>query len=154
MFSVTIKSLNTAILTDLDTGKTYEVGGNWHARSLNNEYKYHEYYIFLNKLDVDKYPELASIKTKSPKTLSTHWKVKPIKGHDTDKWWKAVNMDEWERLSKPIVGATETLVLGKSGKLDPVKMSRLDQEAKAEQLARLVQGPEDEESEELEEEVQ
>lgn len=125
MFKVTIKSLNVAQLTDLDTGKVYELPGNWHARSLGGEYKYHEYYVFLNKIDTTKYPELAGIKTKAPKTLDLQWKVEPKPEHDDD-WWKATKIDQWAHIPGKLIGATTILKInGGGGKYDLNKMKHL-----------------------------
>lgn len=125
MFKVTIKSFNVAQLTDLDTGKVYEVPGNWHARSHDGVYYYHEYYVFLNKIDTTKYPELASIKTKSPKTLPLQWHVIPKPEHDAD-WWKATKTDQWERVPEKLIGATVILKINSDhGRYDLDKMKHL-----------------------------
>ena len=63
---VTVVAMNRAIVED-ENGKTWEVEASFHARRLKGEYKYHEVYVYLNKLDefADEY--------KAPKTLKQKW---------------------------------------------------------------------------------
>ena len=65
--TITIVASNKAIVVD-EAGKTYEAVASFHARTLKGEYKYHEVYVYLNKLDEfkDEY--------KAPKTLAQKWK--------------------------------------------------------------------------------
>lgn len=68
--TVTIVASNKAIVAD-ETGKTWEVPMSFHARRLNGEYKYHEIYVYLNKLEDFK------AEYKAPKTLGQKWKYNP-----------------------------------------------------------------------------
>lgn len=65
---LTIKIVGSTkgIVTD-ENGKTYEVVTSFHARRLDGEYKYHEIYVYLNKLDEFKN------EFKAPKTLRQKW---------------------------------------------------------------------------------
>lgn len=64
--TVKIVAMNLAIVTD-ETGKTYEVPASFHVRNLNGEYKYHEVYVYLNKVNEFK------DEFKAPKTLRQKW---------------------------------------------------------------------------------
>ena len=64
--TVTIVATNKAIITD-ENGKTYEAVASFHARTLDGEYKYHEVYVYLNKLNEFK------DECKAPKTLKQKW---------------------------------------------------------------------------------
>ena len=64
--TVTIVAMNKALVVD-ENGKTWEVETNFHARRLKGEYKYHEVYVFLNKIDE------FSDEYKAPKTLRQKW---------------------------------------------------------------------------------
>ena len=71
--TVTIVAMNKAIVED-ENGKSWEVEASFHARRLKGEYKYHEVYVYLNKLDdfADEY--------KAPKTLRQKWhEIAPLK---------------------------------------------------------------------------
>ena len=65
--TVTIVASNKAIVVD-ENGKQFEVVASFHARTLKGEYKYHEVYVYLNKLDEFK------DEFKAPKTLAQKWK--------------------------------------------------------------------------------
>lgn len=41
MFKIQINDTTKCTITDDATGKTYEATGSWHARTLNDTYKYH-----------------------------------------------------------------------------------------------------------------
>lgn len=64
---VTIVSSTKATVVD-ETGKSYEATISFHRRVVDGEYKYHEIYVYLNKLD-----EFKSM-FKAPKTLRQKWK--------------------------------------------------------------------------------
>jgi hypothetical protein len=64
--TVTIHSATKGIVVD-EAGNEYEVDTSFHARRLNGEYKYHEIYVFLNKL------EQFKNEFKAPKTLRQKW---------------------------------------------------------------------------------
>lgn len=64
--TVKIVAMNLAIVTD-ENGKTYEVPASFHVRNLNGEYKYHEVYVYLNKINEFK------DEFKAPKTLRQKW---------------------------------------------------------------------------------
>lgn len=61
---VTVVAMNRAIVESED-GKKWEVEASFHARRLKNEYKYHEVYVYLNKID--------EFECKAPKTLKQKW---------------------------------------------------------------------------------
>lgn len=68
--TVTIVASNKAIVVD-EAGKSYEAIASFHARTLDGEYKYHEVYVYLNKLEAFK------DEFKAPKTLRQKWYYNP-----------------------------------------------------------------------------
>lgn len=112
MFKIQINDTTKCTIIDDATGKTYEATGSWHARTLNDTYKYHEYYVFTNKLDISKYPELKPLATKAPKTLQVKWNVEP-KDENVEKWW--LDIKNWAKIKGPkLKGYTEKLSESKS----------------------------------------
>lgn len=112
MFKIQINDTTKCTIIDDATGKTYDATGSWHARTLDNVYKYHEYYVFTNKLDVTKYPELKDLVTKAPKTLKVKWKVEP-KDYNVPNWW--LDVSNWNKITGPkLKGYEEQLNESKS----------------------------------------
>lgn len=68
MKQLTVKIVGSTqgIVTD-ENGKTYEVDISFHSRTVNGEYKYHEVYVYLNKVNEFK------DEFKAPKTLKQKW---------------------------------------------------------------------------------
>lgn len=64
--TVKIVGSTKGIVAD-ESGRTWEVTTSFHARRLDGEYKYHELYVYLNKLDEFK------DEFKAPKTLKQKW---------------------------------------------------------------------------------
>lgn len=64
--TVKIVGSTKGIVVD-ESGKSWEVAISFHARRLGGEYKYHEVYVYLNKLDEFK------AEFKAPKTLKQKW---------------------------------------------------------------------------------
>lgn len=64
--TITITASTQGIITD-ENGKTWNVTTSFHARRIDGEYKYHELYVYLNKLDDFK------DEFKAPKTLKQKW---------------------------------------------------------------------------------
>lgn len=95
MYQVKIIDGTHCKIVNNETGKEYEATGSWHARTLNGVYKYHEYYVFTNKLNTAKYPELEELKTKAPRTLEHKWKVEPKEGAGNE-WWTRVA--DWKKI--------------------------------------------------------
>lgn len=71
--TITIVGATQAIVVD-EAGKSYEAVASFHARTLGGEYKYHEVYVYLNKIEAFKG------EFKAPKTLKQKWYYNPETG--------------------------------------------------------------------------